>query len=365
MRNTFPAVSMVAAILVIGCDPPPTPKPLSLAPPPFAVPTTQSDEVVADMSSVQRDLQVTRGELDNMLYEAYGLRMLFDIVELKLAKDTLKVQQPGATITPEEIQRERELTIKGIVDPEDKTPKASYDDLFNQFLQNEHLSKIEFEVKIVQTNAVLRKIVTPIVVGKLPDAAIHRAFEQLYGAKRQIADIELANVREAVVARNRLNGGEAFAHVAKAMSIDPQTAAMGGQWQPFSDQSPAVPQVIRDAAFSMEKGEISDIIQADGKYHIIQLLASIEPKLVKYEDAKADVQKQLEDQLITMNMKKLREELTATAQQQLRFDDPVLKAQWDELIDQQKSKIRDRDSALKKLNETTTHPTAEPAATQP
>jgi len=74
---------------------------------------------------------------------------------------------------------------------------------------------------------------------------------------------------------------------------------------------------------------------------------------------KDDVQHQLENQMIESTMKKLRDALTAKTQQQIKLDDPILKAQWDAMLDQQKKPV-DRDSVLKKLSEATSRPTTGP-----
>jgi parvulin-like peptidyl-prolyl isomerase len=356
----LPIALATVCIGAIGCEPsPPAATPsagtTAIQTTSQLAPATRPADLVADLSA----LKITRGDFDDFLYRAYGLRLLFDLVEFDLAKDTADAR--GVVVTPQDIEAERRMILKGIAGPE--TPESRYDDLFNQFLQNEHLSKAEFDLKIVQTDSYLRKIVTPIIVGKLPESAIHRGFEQLYGAKRQIADIELDNSLDATVARQRLRN-EPFERVALAMSVDGQTKATGGLWQPFSTQSPWAPQVIRDAAFSMDKGQVSDILNAEGKFHIIKVVDVIDPKIVKFDDVKDDVRKQLEDQLITANMKQLRQELAVKAQQELHFDDPVLKQQWDDLVAQQSSKTTDRDAALKKLNEdhklAATAPTSQP-----
>ena len=309
-------------------------------------------DVVAELST----LKITRGDLDTLLYKTYGLQMLFDIVQLDLAKATLN--QSGGKITAADIDNERQTIIEGICNANGNGPDPSqYEALFTQFLQREHITRAEFDLKIVETDAYLRKIVTPLVVGKMPDADVHKGFDALYGAKREIEDIELANVREVAIARDRLKR-EPFEQVAVEMSIDPLTSASGGKWQPFSANDPRVTQVIKDNAFALEKGQVSDmIVDPDSHYHLIKVTDVIEPKLVKFDDVKDAVRTQLEDQLVTYNMKKLRENLRITTQA-LKFDDPILQQQWDALVEQASSKTTDREQARQKLNQVTTHPSS-------
>jgi hypothetical protein len=371
----IPAISLAAIAMIgsalIGCNTQPAAPP----PPPIKqYASTQTADVVAQLEAQK----FTRGELDELLYKSYGLRMLFDIVELRLAQNTLELK--GLTITQADYDAERKHIIAGIRNeegppdgPANETPAAkaarlqAYDaegeNLFHQFLEQQHITKAEFDVKVIQTDAILRKICTPIFVGKLSDETVHRAFEQLYGAKRKIADIELLNARDATIAAQRLKT-EPFAQVAREMSVDPKTKDVGGEWEnTFTTQSNWVPQAIRDAAFAMNKGQISDFITEESRFHIIKVLDTIppDPKLVKFDDVKDAVRKQMEDQLILNGMKTLREELTEKARQELVFDEPVLKAEWDALLDEKLGKNRDRQSALNALNAQAAKAVTQPA----
>jgi hypothetical protein len=350
-KALFSVSAATAALFLAGCNTDSTPpaKPLVAAPAtPLFTASTQPADVVAELST----LKITRSDLDDFLYKTYGLRMLFDLVELDLAKTTL--QQSGGVVTPADIQAERQTIIANICGED--TPPSRYEEVFSQFLDREHITRAEFDLKIIETDAYLRKIVTPLVVGKLPEQDVKLGFEQLYGSTREIEDIELANVREAEIARQRLKT-EPFERVAVEMSIDQLTAASGGKWQPFSAQDPRVPQVIKDAAFSLQKGQVSDVIlDPDSHYHLIKVVNVIEPKLVKYDDVKDEVREQLEAKLIDLDMKKLREELRIKRQQELKFDEPILSSQWDAIVEQATSRTSDRELARQKLNQTTTHP---------
>jgi parvulin-like peptidyl-prolyl isomerase len=352
------ACSTAAALLSVilaGCGAETPPAALPPKPDVVTVPSSQPVDTVAELST----LKISRRQLDDLLYEAYGLRMTFDLVELGIAKNTLA--DLHQTLTPEDVQRERQLILAKICG--DAAP-SDYENLFNQFLQQERLSRAEFDIKIVQTNAALRKIKEPYIRGKLTDDMVHRGFEQLYGAKRKIADITVENVEQAEEAR-KLAQTEPFENVALQLSLDRETARQGGEWPAFSAQTPdnIVPTVIRDAAFSMNKGQISDILQAGGKYHVIKLVDVIEPKIIKYDDVKDSVRKQMEDQLLEIEIKNLRKLLTQKAEMQIQFDDPVLKAEWDQTVAKQAVDSAGSQSALQKMNEHLQHTTTAPATT--
>ncbi len=353
-------MSFAAALstLLIGCNSDPDPKP-PLTPSAFAPASTQPVQVVAEIGA----LKLSRSDLDTLLYQSYGLRLMFDLMELDLAKSTL-LQEQHTTLTKADIDRERQMIIVKICGD---APPSSYDDLFNQFLTQEKITRAEFEVKVVETGACLRKIVEPIVVGKVPEDKVHRGFDQLYGAKRRIADIAVSNPRDAAIVREMVKTVP-FETVARKYSIDTDHAPDGGEWPPFTTQSMEIPEIIRNTAFSTDPGQISDILTVGNTYHIIKVLEAIQPKLMKYEDVKADVRKQMEDRLIEDDIKAIREGMKAQVQRQVLIDDPILKAQWDEILGRSQPKSIDKNQLHQQmdqqLKQSSTMPTTMPAPVQ-
>jgi parvulin-like peptidyl-prolyl isomerase len=325
---------------------------------PVSVATTQlsngaaevhTGEVVAELNTApsQQKLQITRGQLDDLLYKTYGTQAVFDLVEFQLAKNTLAVL--GKTLDPSDIDRERDIVFSNMFK---EAQKSDYEGLFNQFLQKEKIKREVFELEAIQTSAALRKIVEPMVIGKFSDNEIRHGYEVLYGSKRQIEDITVANQVEAEKVKSRVKS-EPFEKVAREMSIDKDTRDAGGLWEPFSAQATQVPKIILESAFTMDLGQVSDTLQDGTNCHIIKVVDVIDPKVVKYDDVKAAVRKQMEDLLIEKKMKFLRQQLQLQASQQIRFDEPVLKAQWDEVLARQQPKAADKNAVRSQLDHQT------------
>ena len=295
------------------------------AAPPTTGPTTAP--AAADAVATIGQITVSRDELDRVLYRSYGISLLADLVELDLAKDALA--KHGLTLTDADVADERRRSMEKLF-PNDKPENYAAD--LKQLEATKHLTDAEFDLGF-QTTAALRKLARPQVAGQVSDASVHQAFEILYGANRVISDIKVPNVLEVAEVHRRLAAGEPWASVVREMSIDPRTREAGGEWPPFSAKTPGVPPAIMEAAFGMHVGDVSkEPIVEGSQYHVIKLLGIIPPKVVKYDDVKADVRAQVEEQLVQSAINQFRDQLKAATLSGLTIEDPTLRASWDAMI---------------------------------
>ena len=175
----------------------------------------------------------------------------------------------------------------------------------------------------------------PQIAGRVSEASVRQAFGILYGENRRIEDVTVGNVVQWGQAKDLLKT-EPFEVVAQTHSLDARTKLQGGQWPPFSSQTPDVPKPIMEAAFALRPGEVSHDPIVDGsRYHLIKLVEVIPPKVVKYDDVKADVRKQVEDQLEQSAVQDLQNQLKQVTLATLSIEDPTLKKAWDAMIDAQ------------------------------
>lgn len=82
--------------------------------------------------------------------------------------------------------------------------------------------------------------------------------------------ILVSTEEEAVAVTERLNKGEDFGSIAAELSIDTGTGTRGGDLGWFSKGQMVEP--FENAAYALEIGEISEPVQSDFGYHIIQVL---------------------------------------------------------------------------------------------
>ncbi len=87
---------------------------------------------------------------------------------------------------------------------------------------------------------------------------------------------------------------DSFAEVAKKNSQDPGSAPNGGDLDFFARG--AMTKAFEDAAFSLKKGEISDVVETEFGYHIIRVTDVKAPKQRSFEEMKPELEAELKKQ---------------------------------------------------------------------
>ncbi|WP_395826239.1 SurA N-terminal domain-containing protein [Collimonas sp.] len=143
-----------------------------------------------------------------------------------------------------------------------------------------------------------------------------RASHILISVKRDAPAAELAAAKakaESLLAQARKNPAD-FAKLAKANSQDTASAEMGGDLGYFANGMMVKP--FEDAAAKLKQGEISDLVQSDFGYHIIEL-TGIKPAQVKpLDQVKADIGGEIKKQLAAKKFAELAETFSNTVYEQ-------------------------------------------------
>ena len=117
----------------------------------------------------------------------------------------------------------------------------------------------------------------------------HRSSFELK-ARVRARQIVVADGEEALQILRRLKKGESFAKLAAEKSLGPEKAN-GGDLGYFSEgERPAE----FDQVFSMEAGQISEVIWSPYGYHIFRVEEKVEARQVSFEEAKAGILEDLE-----------------------------------------------------------------------
>jgi parvulin-like peptidyl-prolyl isomerase len=359
----------VGGLALTGCatsspppaDAPPPVAPVSLSQSPAPSVGSLADpdsRVVATISGEP----ITLGQLLTPLIKAHGLTTLLQLMELNLAHQDLAEQK--LTITPADIEHERQLTLSHLFQQTDdkiqaeidaaeavhneKQVKALQDELqiqhnilISQFLDNQHIARSEFETAM-EINACLRKIAEPLVNKELTDEVVHRAFDEEYGARRRVRYIQLSNMQQVNRVFARLKNGEDFGDIARDMSENVASRELGGELPPFSRRDSKYPESFRAAAFALNPGQVSDVVEYKNALYLIKLEEKLEPVAVKYEDVKDSLRAKLTENLIQQVITSLHQTLAGRATRGMDIVDPIMKKEYQDRKDENESEIKDQ-----------------------
>ena len=326
IRTLMPIWGLVLALtLFAGCQQSP-PEPVVNAPEPMApvevaaVPSPAAapaieDPVVAtvngeavhqsDLFKIARSLgqQAARMSRQQVLEQAVAQRLIAQaavkagqvvaasevdeayqrITDQRGGKETFEAQLAEAGVTPEEVRDEIQMQMKVDKVLESKTAgKVSISDASVEAFYTDNPQFFE--------RASARHI--------LIKAGAQDSEEKQAEARKRIDAIA-----------ERIKAGEDFAEVAKTESEDPGSAVQGGDLGQFG-RGRMVP-VFEEAAFTLEAGEISDVVQSQFGYHLIQGQGQSTVPLEEVRDRIHNALEQRQrDQIIGEWVEQLREEAT-------------------------------------------------------
>ena len=315
------------------------------------------------------DIEVSRERVVNLLVQSYGLNMLRRVVQVDMSRQELTKE--GLTLSADDIARERKTTLQKmfaennqkLVDQINEAEAAGRVDevrelrgkidkdnegLLKQLLTQQQLTPEMFDMQM-ESNACLRKVVEKHMPGKITEEMERQAFNTIYGETVRIRHIQCSNIVEISEAQRRLAGGEPFEQVAIKLSRNATTRTLGGEFPPFSRETPHIPQQFKDVAFSLKVGEVSDPVETNGTYHLLKLVAKVAPKAIKFEDVRGSVHELLYDRWVTEEMKVVRDKLGQKALESMKINDPVMARQYNDLLTKRDNEIKDRDQIGREL----------------
>ncbi len=128
------------------------------------------------------------------------------------------------------------------------------------------------------------------------------------------ADRATAKAKASALLAEVKKSPDSFADVAKKNSQDPGSAANGGDLDFFARGAMVKP--FEDAAFSMKKGDISEVVESDFGYHVIRLTDIKAPKQKTFEEMKPEIEADLLKQQAQKKFAELAEGFTNTVYEQ-------------------------------------------------
>ncbi|MFL0583593.1 peptidylprolyl isomerase [Solibacillus silvestris] len=245
MKKTIFALTVAASIGLAACSNP-------------------GDEVVVSTSVGD----ITQEEFYNSMKDIAGDQLLQQVVVEQILNDKYKV-------TDEEIEEE----LKGV--------KEQYGESYEAVLAQSNLTEETLKTNIRFTLLQEKALKDVEVTDKEIEKYYNQASQELNARHILVEDEETAKEIKA-----KLDAGEDFAKLAKEFSTDPGSGAKGGDLGWFTVGT-MVPE-FNDAAYALEIDEISEPVQSEHGFHIIQVTDKRDVKdYGKLEDKKEEIRESI------------------------------------------------------------------------
>lgn len=303
--------------------PPPVPPPPRFEPLPDTQPT--DDSYSYPPIAMVNGEPLSRSLLVNRLIDSHGLAMLEQMILLAVARQ--RANAMGLKITPADVRAMHDEALKRlgtpVADPDARelSPRETQR-LLDDFLAAKNVSRSEWDSRMEQ-KAYLRRIAEAEADKTgITDEMLRSEYEQDYGEKVQIRHIQISSLAAAARVRALLAANKDFELIARQMSENELTAAQGGLTRPFTRKDPGVTPLLREAAFKLKTGQISDAIRDGNLYHIIRVERRFPASDIGFENADREaLRRKLIVRLVQQREQDLEMELFQSAVVDIRHEE--------------------------------------------
>lgn len=221
--------------------------------------------------------KILQTELDEALRSQYGAEMLNTLIDNKIIE--LEAKKEDITVSDDAIKAEYDELVE------------SYggEDVLQETLDANGLTKDS-----VQDNIRMYLLTKNVIANSIDisDEELKQYFEENkddYNQQEQVAasHIFLEDEATAKEVEAKLKAGEDFAELAKTYSIDTDTSEDGGDLGYISRGQ--MDEQFEEAAFALEKDEVSGVVQSAEGYHIIKVTGKVPAEEAVFEDVKDEV----------------------------------------------------------------------------
>ncbi|MCH7814830.1 MAG: peptidyl-prolyl cis-trans isomerase, partial [Planctomycetes bacterium] len=195
--------------------------------------------------------------------------------------------------------------------------------LLDRLLDNRGISPAEYHLGRVR-NAHLRKLAEARLT--FTEAELDREYARSFGPRVRVRHIQLASPAEAERVRGLLDAGADFAELARRYSANTLTAGAGGLLEPFSADDTEVPPLLREAAFDLPVGRVSNPLRVGNWVHLVRVDERLPQSDLPRDRVRDRLEKQLRQRRLPDEMQRISAEKFERAR--IRILDPQLEAEF-------------------------------------
>ncbi|HET6882960.1 MAG TPA: peptidylprolyl isomerase [Pirellulales bacterium] len=278
-----------------------------------------ADEVLPDQIAKPQALQVLaivngekieRPELARQCLRHFGKDVLESMINKRL-------------ISGECLRRNIPVTEKEIKDEMDKMAQRfsmHTDQLLTMLREERHITPEQYAKEIIWPTVALRKLAKDQL--QVTKADFDEAFDMLYGPSVQTRLIACATAAEAEKVRlMALANPDNFGNLAKQYSIDTVSASSKGLIQPIHHHQGD--KNIERAAFALEEGDVSEVIQVGDQFIILKCEAKLAAQKVDRKKVESVLIESIRDKKLRLAADTIFKQLQDNAQIDNVMNDPA------------------------------------------
>ena len=294
------------------------------APAPTVDPPADADSPADGAIAVVNDRPIPRRRIVDLLLAGHGPGVLEQLVVLEAAK-TLAAER-GLVVTEADVEAEYTRSLKKLTStlPEvgpDIFDRKAGETILADILSRRNISAREYRLAM-ERNAYLRRIITDRL--RFTEQQLREEFDRVYRQGVQVRHIQLADLSQAREVRRRLDAGADFAELARQFSTNADTARDGGCLPLMTLDDPDMPAVLREVAFALNDGDVSNPVRVEGEYHILYREQTVSRRPVDFAAVRDELEQRLRDRATTPAMQQLYR--TLYEQADITIYDPVLRS---------------------------------------
>ncbi len=267
-----------------------------------------------DVMAIVNGEDVSRKDLERACAERFGEEVLESMVNKRLILH--HCEKRGITITRQEVEDE--------VDRMAKRFKLTREHWLELLANERGIGEAEYKRDILWPTIALRKLAANELT--VTEEELRREFESQFGASVRTRIIVVADGAKAQQLQQQLSANpNDFARVAMTESIDVNSASIGGLIQPIRRHVGDLG--IERAAFSLQPGQVSQVIQIGDQFALLKCEGINDPRQVTLDSVRAELSETIRDGKLREEASNKFEEFQKTATVQNVFNDPKLSQQ--------------------------------------
>lgn len=266
---------------------------------------------------------IGRNRVVDLLLRSHGVGVLEQLIGLEIAEQA--ATQQGLSVTESDADFEFDLALRRLSDPLspatiDPVDRPAAEALLASVLAERNISREEFLVTL-RRNAYLRKIVQSQQV--VTEDQLRGEFRRRFGERILVRHIQLGSAAEAGRVQDRLAAGEDFADLATRYSANTASARQQGLLDPFSADDEEIPAALRQAAFALKPGQISNVVRVGEWYHLLKLDRVLTAEQRDFDEVRGELERNLRMRVSEAAMRELYDKLFQKATIDVR--DPAVR----------------------------------------